>query len=394
MSRQATHRPRQTPSGACYPDDRRDGTSVGPAVLSSSMADSLTVIDIFARGVSVGAVVVLGLAIAASAGSRQVRWIAVLSALSIAAWLVTESEVLYQATGSLYLPRLPAFAVGGMFWLFALAMFEDRPPTLLHWAPALVLLVTGVICQLIGPPDDAWLWTSRNVVSGVLTLHAGVVVIRGWAGDLLEARRRVRGFLVATAAAYGVCNTLIWLVFKSDPAADAWLMWTVGRPYGVLMFAVILLAIAAVFLQARPSGAIAPRRAAGGVDGRAEAAERLMLGKLNELMSEGAWRREGLTIGEVARQLGEPEHRLRRLINQRMGHRNFADFVNGYRIEAAKARLADPQDARTTIAAIAFDLGYGSLGPFNRAFRAATGATPTEWRRHALQASPELQEAV
>ena len=38
--------------------------------------------------------------------------------------------------------------------------------------------------------------------------------------------------------------------------------------------------------------------------------------------------------------------------------------------------------------------GYGSLGPFNRAFRAATGATPTEWRRQALQASPELQEAV
>ena len=77
-----------------------------------------------------------------------------------------------------------------------------------------------------------------------------------------------------------------------------------------------------------------------------------------------------------------------------MGHRNFADFVNGFRIEAAMARLGDPNEARTTVAAIAFDLGYGSLGPFNRAFRAATGATPTEWRRQALQASPELQEAV
>ena len=45
------------------------------------------------------------------------------------------------------------------------------------------------------------------------------------------------------------------------------------------------------------------------------------------------------------------------------------------------------------MATIAFDLGYGSLGPFNRAFRAATGAAPTEWRRQALQISPDLPEA-
>ena len=64
------------------------------------------------------------------------------------------------------------------------------------------------------------------------------------------------------------------------------------------------------------------------------------------------------------------------------------------RYAAAKRRLADPGEARTTVAAIAFDLGYGSLGPFNRAFRTATGSTPTEWRRQALQASPNLQEAL
>jgi AraC-like DNA-binding protein len=34
---------------------------------------------------------------------------------------------------------------------------------------------------------------------------------------------------------------------------------------------------------------------------------------------------------------------------------------------------------------MAFDLGYGSLGPFNRAFKADTGVTPTEWRRRTLR---------
>jgi len=101
-------------------------------------------------------------------------------------------------------------------------------------------------------------------------------------------------------------------------------------------------------------------------------------------MAAEPWRRERLTIGQLAQDLGMPEHRLRRLINGRLGYRNFADFLNARRVEAAKQRLANPNFARTTVAVIAFDLGYGSLGHFNRAFRAATGATPTEWRRRAL----------
>eukprot|EP01041_Mallomonas_annulata_P030120 gene30120-52212_t len=145
-----------------------------------------------------------------------------------------------------------------------------------------------------------------------------------------------------------------------------------------------------MFLQPRPAVFSAARSTVAGADARAEAAERLMLQNLNALMAADGWRREGLTIGAVARELDAPEHRLRRLINQRLGHRNFADFVNSYRIEAAKTRLGDAREARTTVAAIAFDLGYGSLGPFNRAFRAATGSTPTEWRRQALRTSPEF----
>ena len=106
------------------------------------------------------------------------------------------------------------------------------------------------------------------------------------------------------------------------------------------------------------------------------------LDRLDALMRDGEiWRREGLTVGALARELGMPEHRLRVLINSRLGHRNFAAFINSRRIEAARRQLSDPAFARTPVSKIAYDLGFASLGPFNRAFKDAIGATPTEWRR-------------
>ncbi len=47
----------------------------------------------------------------------------------------------------------------------------------------------------------------------------------------------------------------------------------------------------------------------------------------------------------------------------------------------AEARFIDPAHAQASVSTIAFDLGFGSLGPFNRAFKDATGQTPTEWRK-------------
>jgi AraC-like DNA-binding protein len=103
---------------------------------------------------------------------------------------------------------------------------------------------------------------------------------------------------------------------------------------------------------------------------------------LEKLMTqEEAWRQENLSVTDLAAKVGVPEYRLRKLINGRLGHRNFAAFVNAHRIEAAKARLSDPVNSRIAVSQIAFDLGFSSLGPFNRAFKEAVGQTPTQWRR-------------
>lgn len=75
-----------------------------------------------------------------------------------------------------------------------------------------------------------------------------------------------------------------------------------------------------------------------------------------------------------------PEYVLRRLINERLGHRNFAAFVNEYRLREVSERLADRAVDRRPILTLALESGFGSIGPFNRAFRDRFGVTPTQFR--------------
>jgi AraC-like DNA-binding protein len=290
---------------------------------------------------------------------------------------------------------LRAFAspVAGLFWLFALTVFADWKVSVLTLAPAAVLLVTGMWQPYAQETVLTGLWSARNLLGAALAVHAGVLILRSWSDDLVERRRRFRALLLSLSFLLVLVEVGAGFGFRltQDPI---WLAGVVGRPIGGLVVAALAMAMAAMALTVQPAAFGAARRAEASVDGRAEAADRQLIEQLNARMAEEAWRREGLTIGGLAEELSVPEHRLRRLINQRLGHRNFADFLNGHRIAAAKRRLADPAEARTTVAVIAFDLGFGSLGPFNRAFRAATGSTPTEWRRVALaEGSPELQDA-
>lgn len=64
-----------------------------------------------------------------------------------------------------------------------------------------------------------------------------------------------------------------------------------------------------------------------------------------------------------------------------LGFRNFNQMVNHVRIEEAQRRLADPAFDHLPILTLAYDCGFGSIGPFNRAFKAKTGMTPQAFRK-------------
>lgn len=342
------------------------------------------VLDPLLRGVAVGAFGVTAISVWRTDLRRDAKVATVLACLSAAAWILTESRTAWAALGQFPPLMMLAFPVAGLFWAFVATVFEDRPLTLWAFAPAALFAIAGLVLALSPPDVGAWIAIGFNLAAAGLSLHAGYLILRGWRGDLIESRRSLRaailGFSALFAAGQGAAGVLNWISPNS-----LWKTLGIGEVYGAGAVALLALAIGGLFLHGR-TALFDPQLAAKTLrKPRLLTADRLLLADLRAAMADGAWRNEDLTIRGLAEQLGTQEHRLRRLINVRLNHRNFADFLNGYRIEAARARLADPAEAETTVASIAFDVGYGSLSPFNRAFRKITGSTPTVWRAEALE---------
>jgi AraC-like DNA-binding protein len=211
--------------------------------------------------------------------------------------------------------------------------------------------------------------------------------IASWSIDLVESRRRLRGFIVGAAAVDGGVNAVLQLLISDNEAPG--LVNTANA--AVLAGVVAAIAYALTRVGGEQVFSIAPVvKAVSNVSDRTidtkganpSAVDQKLIDALTRLMADDrVYRDERMTIGALALRLAVPEYKLRRLINQRLGYRNFNVFLNDHRIREATAALADPTQAEVPVITIAMDAGFQSLGPFNRAFKATTGVTPTEYRR-------------
>lgn len=269
----------------------------------------------------------------------------------------------------------------GLFWLFARTWFNDRQH-LERWAVLLVVLsVLNIIAmQLV---------FRRNEGIGILfgtVFRVGMFAFaaaglweawRGLEGDLVEIRRRMRPRI---AAAVGISVILIAIVEIAVYNMDApiWIARSVGGAIAILT----LLFCTAMFGMRESDLFGAPPKAIAVTTPPMDEAMTARL--LAHMTAELPHRDEEMTIAKLAAQLGVQEYRLRRHINGALGHRNFAAFLNGYRLAEIISALADPSQKEVPIITIALDAGFGSLGPFNRAFREAEGMTPSEYRARIL----------
>jgi len=95
--------------------------------------------------------------------------------------------------------------------------------------------------------------------------------------------------------------------------------------------------------------------------------------------NEKPWLDPELTLSILGEQLKLNTSQLSFLINNGF-HQNFNDFVNTYRAEEVKRKMASPNFQHLSLLGIAFESGFNSKATFNRAFKKRTGKAPSEYK--------------
>ncbi|GAB3579071.1 helix-turn-helix domain-containing protein [Hymenobacter daeguensis] len=103
--------------------------------------------------------------------------------------------------------------------------------------------------------------------------------------------------------------------------------------------------------------------------------------KLLRLMAdEQPWLEPELTLTELAHRLRTNPALLSKVINAGCGQ-NFNDFVNTYRVQEARRKLADARFAHYSLVGVAMESGFNSKSTFNRVFKKLLGQAPSEVMR-------------
>ena len=297
------------------------------------------------------------------------------------------------------------FFYGSLFYLYVRALTQARAPRwrdLIHLTGFAMGLVANVGLFLQNAAQDrAFLdylqrdgeWPGRPWLDLLLFGYslsyvlAGLLRVRAYRRRLLQRRSDADRMSLRWIDAMAVSQIVIWCI-----AVMQWLTripW-IDYPliYGAVVawvFVVGYLSLHQVAVVAEPAPApdeAAPMDAPAADDARFPAVEARLAGLM---ASEQLYREPALTIGQLAKRSGYPEYLVSAVINRRF-EGSFWDYINRQRVEAARACLADPGDART-ILDIAYACGYTSKSTFNAAFKRQLGQTPSAYRQQLAAAS-------
>jgi len=296
--------------------------------------------------------------------------------------------------GNALVPLLPAERTGAFlaetlfllsslvapsFWVLAKVHFDDdfrlgkRHLTLLAFA---TLVAWGCWLGLHGRLPVPWaappsLFVLLPKLIGLgFVVHALLTVYVGTRSDLVVSRLKLRYPVLWLTGTYILVKLLSDALLLGTPAK--------GSADQVTDLARFLLSAGLVTasFRVRPE-LLRPAR----LEPDAPVLDPRLAEELRKLVEqERIFRQEGLTIGGLAQRLAAHEYKVRQLINDQLGFRNFNAFLNHYRIRDAQRLLADPEGRHRNVAEVAYEVGFRSLGPFNKAFKDATGRTPTEFR--------------
>ncbi len=266
-------------------------------------------------------------------------------------WLLTRS--IFDDIFSLRWSHLIYLVLMGLVGLYT---YLYRISRILEWHNTQPL--PGLLAELI-----KLLPQLPSLVFGILALS---VLFRSASGDLVDWRIRLRKYFILISTIILLSTVIVELGLKDSSAPGLELLKLAVIAIACAVFG-LTIDRAEPFRQKQKTEKAAPK-----VDSE-------LLGQIKKsITEEQLFRDDKLTIRSLATTLKVHEYQLRRAINQGLGYRNFNQFLNHYRIEYAEQKLMTSDDA---VIRIAYEAGYASLAPFNRAFKEKYGIGPQAYRQ-------------
>ena len=303
-----------------------------------------------------------------------------------------------------------AMMVSPLIYLYirtSIGALRFRSVTLLHFLPSLIHFCLLVPVWVLGPEVREKLVQQylslelyRSFIPGV---RIGVIqAVAYWIGSFIWVRRFERH--MEETASFSDQLHLRWLKWLTHMLVVLLGMLALGRLVAFTHVETIGIAAFTLFLTAVNVCAMARPELFQGIHGElrfseedpsvVETAEKYEGSSLNETRksaiarrlnqwfeTESPYLRDELTLTDVSRKLGVTRSHLSQVINQTL-NKTFHDFVNDYRIEAAKAMLENPEMDHLGVDAVAMEVGFRSRSVFFTAFKKRTQQSPAKWRKN------------
>ncbi len=303
-------------------------------------------------------------------------------------WIFAASVTFSMASeyaGDVGAPMTYILAIGGSagcgwLWLLSRTLFRSEKP-IARWnvfAIAATIAVESYWTLAGVPAASGELRRIAANAASLICIGAVVLVfvevLSGYSTALPKHERRFRQLFTLVFGAM-IAVAFLWAMNANAMSFAA--QWADATLIACAAVAVIGARLAVLFRKRHPLPAPGARKAAPSPAANDEGlAQRI----LRAIEAERRFATPDLKIADLAASLGEQDYKVTQCITGFLGYRNFNHLINARRIDYAKELLSDPDHEGRPILSIAFDCGFNSIGPFNRAFKSHVGMTPREFR--------------
>ena len=316
-------------------------------------------------------------------------------------------------------------ALGPLLWGYVAALTTGQLPRRWRWhlAPVVLQAIYFLVCFSL-PTERKWDWyasTHLDVVEpiGLVAVLVSVAAYgvaawrryaehQRWLTDNLSNREEFRlswlRLVLLVIASTWVVIAAFFIFAKVWGPLDYFdrlpaVLWLAGLVYALGLAGWRFGNRPLPFIERVPSmeEAVTPSTASVAEpvgplpDQRSGTQRELSLEWAARMEAAGWWRDATLTRERLARNLDTSPRTLSRVLNEGLGQ-SFNEFVNRLRVQAVAAELADGSRERDLLQ-IAFEAGFNSKASFNRAFKAYTGLTPSDFRQDAQRRTSQLVPA-